>query len=150
MSEHTSTELVVPGLGTVVNLADPAECAFALDDIREMERQFRYLKTELVERVVEAAKVEGTKTLHFPGGTATVKTGEEWQYDAEEIELGLRAAGMPEPRIRELVKEVVSYKVDAVKAKQAAAANPAYAAVVEANKELVVKAPSVSVSRSRA
>jgi hypothetical protein len=143
-----STELVVPGLGTVVDLADPAACAFALDDIREMERQFRYLKTELTERIVEAARVEGTKTLHFPGGTVTVTTGEDYSYDAEEIEVGLRAAGMPENRIREVVKETVSYKVDAVKARQAGAANPAYAEVVEAHKELVVKSPSVSISRA--
>lgn len=144
---NQSKELVVPGLGTVVDLASPSACAFALDDIRDLKRQFGYVETELTEAIVAACEVEGTKTLHFPGGTAIVKTGETWEYDAEQMEIGLREAGMPEHRIREIVKEVVSYKVDAVKAKQAGAANPAYQEVVDATKTLVVKSPYVRVAR---
>jgi hypothetical protein len=146
MSE-TSTELVVPGIGTVVDLTSVESCAIALDDIRDFERQYRYIKQELTEALVKASETEGTKTLHFPGGTATVKTGEEWVYDSEEIELGLRAAGMPEHRIREIVKETVVYKVDAVRAKAAQSANPAYDLVIGDNKKLELKSPSVSISR---
>lgn len=147
MSE--SKELVVPGLGTVVDLASPSECAFALDDIRDLKRQFGYIETELTEAILRASEVEGTKTLHFPGGTAVVKTGEGWEYDPELMEIGLRDAGMPEHRIREIVKEVVSYKVDAVKAKQAGGANPAYQEVVDANRKPIENPkPYVKVSRA--
>jgi hypothetical protein len=146
MSE-TSTELVVPGLGTLVDLTSVESCAIALNDIRDYERQYRYIKQELTEALVKASEVEGTKTLHFPGGKATIKTGEEWVYDPEEIELGLRAAGMPEHRIRQIVKETVQYKVDAVQAKQAQSANPEYDRVIGDNKTLEQKQPSVSISR---
>ena len=143
-----STELVVPGVGSVVDLTSVESCATALNDIRDYERQYRYIKQELTEALVKASEVEGTKTLHFPGGKATVKTGEEWVYDAEEIEVGLREAGMPEHRIREIVKETVSYKVDAVQAKQAQAANGEYDRVIGDNKKLERKQPSVSISRT--
>ena len=143
-----SEELVVPGVGSVVDLTSVESCATALNDIRDYERQYRYIKQELTEALVKASEVEGTKTLHFPGGKATVKTGEEWVYDAEEIEVGLREAGMPEHRIREIVKETVSYKVDAVQAKQAQAANGEYDRVIGDNKKLERKQPSVSISRT--
>jgi hypothetical protein len=146
-NEESSQELVVPGIGTLVNLASPSECSFALDDIRDLERQFRYVKQELTEAIVRACEIEGTKTLHFEGGTAVLKSGQEWEYDPEEIEVGLRAAGMPEHRIREIVKETVSYKVDANKAKQASSANPSYGEVIEAHKKPVEKAPYVTVKR---
>jgi len=141
-----SEELVVPGVGSVVDLTSVESCATALNDIRDYERQYRYIKQELTEALVKASEVEGTKTLHFAGGKATVKTGEEWVYDPEEIEVGLRAAGMPEHRIREIVKETVSYKVDAVQAKQAQSANHEYDRVIGDNKRLEQKQPSVSIS----
>ena len=53
-------------------------------------------------------------------------------YDAEAIEEGLREAGMSEERIREIVKEEVTYKVVAKEAKKAAAASEKYAAIVDA------------------
>ena len=148
MSEQASTELVVPGVGSLVDLSVPSECAFALDDIRDLERQLRYVKTELTDALVAMSEVEGTKTLHFSGGTAVIKTGVEIVYDAELIEQGLREAGMPEHRIRDIVKETVSYKVDANKAKAAGSANPAYAAVVDANKQPVEKPAYITVSRT--
>lgn len=147
LEKAESTELVVPGLGTIVDLSKPEEVALALDDIRYLEQRYRALKAQLTEILVAASEKEGTKTLHLPGVTVTIKSGVEYVYDAEEIEKGLRAAGMPEHRIREVVKETVSYKVDAVKAKQAAAANFAYNDVISANVSAVEKAPSASISR---
>lgn len=147
--EQFSTELVVPGLGTVVDLTKPEEVALALDDIRYLEQQYRSLKTKLTELLVAESEKQGTKTLHLPGVTVTVKSGPEVVYDAEEIEIGLRMAGMPEARIREIVEEKVTYTVKAVKAKQAAGANPSYADVIEAHKREQKKTPSASVSRAR-
>lgn len=146
MSEH-GMELMVPGIGEVVALNDPRQVAIAIDGIRDLQRQLRLVTTELTNAIVYASQVAGTKTLHLEGGVkATLGSDTVTVYDAEQIEIGLREAGMPEERIREIVKETVSYVVDAVKAKQAAGANPAYAAVIDANKRVDAKQPSVSIS----
>ncbi len=148
--KEESTELVVPGLGTVVDLTNPHDCALALADVRMVESAFAGTKKKLTEALVDAAKQRGTKTLHLDGEiTATVRGGERIVYDAEEIELGLRKAGMPEDRIREIVKETVSYQVVAVEAKRAAGANPDYALVIDGNKSTIVADPHVTISRQR-
>jgi hypothetical protein len=140
-------ELMVPGIGEVVALDNPAQVAVALDGIRDLERQLRLVKDELTNALVYASQVQGTKTLHLEGVKATIKSGTETVYDAEEIEQGLREAGMPEERIREIVVETITYAVAAVKAKQAAGANPAYEAVIEAHKRVEEKKPYVTISR---
>lgn len=142
-------ELVVPGVGEVVNLTDTRQVALALDTVRDLERQLREVKAELTNAIVYASKIEGSKTLHLPGLTATIKSGTSVEYDAEEIETGLREAGMPEERIREIVKETITYSVNATRAKQAAAANEAYATVIETNRREVEKAPYVTISLAR-
>lgn len=147
MSEHTSRDMVIPGLGEVVDLDDPVKVAFALDGVRDLERNLREIKSELTAVLIHHAQVQGTKTLHLDGVDATVKSGNTTVYDAEAIEQGLRVAGMPEERIREVVKENVTYTVDAVKAKQAAGANPAYFEVIEANKHVEEKPPYVTIKR---
>lgn len=144
-----SEELVIPGLGQLVDLADIPEVARTLDHVRDLERQLREIKTALTEAIVEASQREGTKTLHMEGLTATIKSGTDIHYDAEAIEEGLRAAGMPEERIREVVVETITYKVSAVKAKQAAGANPAYAEIIEANRREIEKPPYVTISLVR-
>lgn len=150
MSEpETSTELVVPGIGEVVNLDDPRQVSLALDAVRDLERTLRAVKGELTRAIVHASEIAGTKTLYLEGVKAVVKSGPVTVYDAEAIEAGLRQAGMPEDRIREIVVETVTYSVAAVKAKQAAGANPAYAAVIDANKREEEKDPSVSLTLSK-
>jgi hypothetical protein len=139
-------ELMVPGIGQVVALDNPKEVALALDGVRDLERQLRLVKTELTSALVYASQQAGAKTLHLEGVKVEIKGGTQTVYEAELIEQGLREAGMPEARIREIVKETVSYVVSAVQAKQAAAANPAYAAVIEAHKRVEEKATSVSIS----
>jgi hypothetical protein len=142
-------ELVIPGVGAVVKLDDPLEVAKALDDIRDLERQFREIKAELTRAIVHASQKAGTKTLHMEGMSAEVKGGSVTVYDEVAIEEGLRACGMPEERIREIVVETISYKVSAVEAKRAAAANPAYGIVIHENSQVVESPPSVSISRKR-
>jgi hypothetical protein len=148
MSEP-SQELVVPVIGTVVNLEDVASCAITLDDIRELEWQLRQVKAALVEKLIEKAQLQGSKTLHFEGGKAEVRFGDTWTYDPEEIERGLREAGMPEDAIREIVEETVVYKVKVARLQRAAAANPAYAQVMEENRQGTDRGRSVSVSRGK-
>lgn len=147
--EVRSTELVVPGIGEVVNLDDPRQVALALDAIRDLERQFGAVKGELTRAIEYASQIEGSKTIRFEGGKAVLSSSTETLYDAELIEEGLRAAGMPEDRIREIVKETVSYKVDGVKAKQAAGANPAYAAVIDAHKTVIDKRAYVTITLAK-
>jgi hypothetical protein len=53
---------------------------------------------------------------------------------------------MPEERIRDIVIETVSYAVVASQAKRAAAANPAYARAVEANRSTRPRVPYVSIT----
>lgn len=150
MSDYVpGMDLVVPGIGEVVPLDDPKQVAFAIDAVRDLEWKLRAVKTELTRALVHASEVAGSKTLHLEGVKVTIKSGPETVYDAEQIEIGLRDAGMPEERIRQIVKETVSYKVDANQAKQAAGANPAYAAVIEANKQTREMTPSATISLAK-
>lgn len=140
--------MMVPGVGEIVALDDPQQVALAIDAVRDLQRQLYGVTAELTRALIHASQVAGTKTLHLEGVKVTVKTGERVVYDAEAIEAGLREAGMPEDRIREVVQETVSYVVSGVKAKQAAGANPAYDAVIEAHKRVEEKPASVTISRS--
>lgn len=148
VGRSTSNEIAIPGTWEIVSLDDEAACAQALASLREFESQIREAKAALTNAIVERSKVLGSRTLHLPSGLkAVVKGGGETVYDAEEIEAGLREAGMPEDRIREIVKETTSYSVAAVKAKQAAAANEAYAQVIAEHSRFVPKAQYVSLER---
>lgn len=142
-----SMELVVPGTAELVNLDDPTAVALAIDSVRDMERELRSVKAELVSALVHASQKAGSKTLHLEGMSVRVSGGVEWVYDAEAIEEGLREAGMPEERIREIVIETVTHKVAATEAKRAASANPDYAAVIDANKREEEQPNRVSISR---
>lgn len=141
-------DLVVPFTGEVVNLEDEASCTQALVAIRQFEQQIREAKSALTQAIAERARILGTQTLHLPNGQkAEVRGGPTISYDAEQIETELRALGMPEERIREIVVEEVSYKVSAREAKRAAAANEEYAAVIESAKTVEEKPIYISISR---
>lgn len=138
--------LVLPTTGEVVNLDDESSCALALEQLRQAEQVLGDMKRQLVEAIVARSELLGSRTLDVRGGKkAIVKTSPTVQYDAEEIELGLRAAGMPEDRIRQIVKEEISYRVAATEAKKAAGANAAYREVIERHSREVESRPTVSV-----
>ena len=141
-------ELVVPGVGEVVNLEDEVGCVRALVAVRDFESQLREAKAQLTAAIVERARILGTQTLTMPDGSkASLKGGQEVVYDAQEIEEKLRALGMPEDRIREIIVEEISYKVSAREAKRAAAANPDYAACIEGAKTIVERPIYISIQR---
>lgn len=149
MTDTASTDLAIPGTGELVNLDDHRSCARALASLRYLESEFREAKAILTRAIAEEAARQGTKTLELEDGRkAVVSGGSEMEYDAEALEQGLRDAGMPEFRIREVVEETVTYKVKAVEAKRAAGANPAYEAVVERCRRTVEKPFVVSIRRS--
>lgn len=140
--------LVLPATGELVNLDDEVSCAQALESLRGLEAQIREAKAGLVRAIVSRSELLGSRTLPLGNGLkAVVKSGTVVEYDAEQIELGLRRAGMPEDRIRAVVEETVSYRVRAVEAKRAASANPAYGEIIERHTRTVQKPPSVSIER---
>lgn len=145
-----SEELAVPGTGEIVNLDDESQCVAALAGLRDFESMIKEAKSALTNAIIERSRVLGSKTLHLDSGLkAEIRGGEETVYDAEEIEEGLRALGMPEDRIREIVIETVSYKVAAIEAKRAASANEEYGKVIDSAKMTIEKPQYVSISKLR-
>jgi hypothetical protein len=145
-----SVELAIPGTGELVKLDDEVACALALDAVREYERLLREAKSALTEAIIERATVLGVRSFALPDGRrAEVSASTESVYDAQAVEDGLRAAGMPEERIAEIIEEQVSYRVRAAQAKRAAAANPAYAAVIEASRTEHSRNRYISLKRGR-
>lgn len=148
MSEH-STELVPLPDGQLVNLADPTAVAVAIDDLRNLEARVKEAKSVLVDAIHAYVGDAGKgKTVDLPGGVrVVVKNDKKVLWDAQRLEEELRAAGMSEERIREIVVEEVSWKVAAAEANKAARVNPRYAqAVADARKEIPQR-PSIEVKR---
>ena len=141
-----TTELAIIGLGELVNLEDGAQCARAIDAIRDLEWQLRAAKQELTRALVHASQQAGSKTLRYEGVEAVVKGGTATEYDADSVYLDLLAAGMSEERAGEIVVETVTRKVSAAEAKRAAAANPAYAEAISRHTRVVETPFTVSVS----
>lgn len=104
----------------------PEEQARLLDAFRMLDQQVAAMKRTLSGAIARHAEVVGAKTLRLGGTKLVVKGGSETVVDAEKLEAALLRAGMPDTRVNEIVVTTVSKKVDLVKAKQAAAANPKY------------------------
>lgn len=145
-SSETSTELVVPGIGQVVNLDDPRETAFALDAIRNLEYALRACKMDLTRALAFASEKEGSKTLRYEGVEITIKGGQTKEYDAPAIYDGLLDVGMSEERAGQIVKHTVVQKVDAREAERASKANPAYGEVIEQHTTIKASPPQATVS----
>ena len=141
-----STELAVVGIGELVDLSNGAQCARAIDAIRDLEWQLRAAKQELTRALVHQSQQAGSKTLRYEGVDAVVKGGEKTEFDADGLYLDLLAAGMSEERAGEIVVETVTRTVKANEAKRAAAANPAYAAAISRHTRVVDTPSTVSVS----
>lgn len=140
----------MPGTGELVDLSNEIDCVRALASVRDWEYQIKEAKTQLTNAIIERSRVLGTKTIHLDDGSkAEIRGGSETVYDAQEIEANLRALGMPEERIREIVIEEISYKVSAREASRAASANPEYEAVIENAKQTIEKQAYVTISRQR-
>lgn len=150
MSEPGTDLVLIPHTGELVNLDDPSACAVALDELRTLEGKIKDLKATLADAISQYAEHAGAgKTLNLTGGVrAILRNDKQVVWDAQQLETDLRAAGMPEERIREIVVEEVSYKVAANEAKKAASVNQAYAqAVADARHEIPQRA-SITVQRA--
>lgn len=145
-TETTLDLIVYPRTGQVVARDDLVGATALLDEIGEHERELKEVKRALQEVVVEYWRVHGgSKTIEVGSLKVVIGATEDTVYDPHLLVAGLLEAGMPEESIRQIVVETVDYKVDATKAKQAAAANPAYAIAVAAASSKRPKNPTVSV-----
>ncbi len=118
--------------GELIDPTDAPRVAALLADVREHARQLTELRRACEQALAEEARRQGTKTLRFEGVEAVVSGGEasELVWDIEELQK-LLDAGLPSERFEALVRETVEYRVNAAVAKQIAAANDEYAAIVE-------------------
>ena len=142
-----SMDLVLPSSGVVVNLESEKEVATAYRDLRELKTQIAQAERVLKEALIERSRILATKTLYIDGvGKVELRGDTRVEYNAQEIEDGLRALACPEEVIRELVVETVSYKVDGNRARRAASANPDYAKVIENAKTVIDVLPSILIT----
>jgi len=139
--------LVVPLSGELVDLRKPNMVAAALDQVREMKHQLDSTRAVLEQVLRLEAVRQGTKTLHLENCDAVITGGETTEYDGELLIRLLEHAGMPDDRINEIVQTIVTFKVNAQKAKQAASANPAYAAAVDETRTVKPVPWRVSIRR---
>jgi hypothetical protein len=125
-------ELVVPGVGEIVDLSDVPAVVSALEALRDYESLIRETKSTLTRAVVEHATEHGVRSVELPNGDrAEISAPTENVYDPYILIEKLREAGMPETRIGEIIEETVTHRVRAGEAKKAAKANPAYAEALE-------------------
>lgn len=124
--------------------ATPAKAAELLVAAREMRHRILDLVKDCEAVLLAESRREGTKTLHFESGTATITGGSELQWNLD-ILLELRKRGLSEERYNELVTATVTYKVNAAIAKQLEASNPAYAEVVRMARSYAQKPQRVNI-----
>lgn len=144
-----SQELVIPMTGEVLSRDDPAGCARAYYEIRELEEKLRRLRGALAEAIIEESVRQGTKTLHFENMTAKISTPMEIQWDTEVLG-ELLEAGLPGDRFEALVKVEVSYKIDGSIIRELEGANPVYAEIIDRARTRFPRTPGVSISTSTA
>jgi hypothetical protein len=125
--------------------ATPARAAEFIIAAREMRNRLLNVVKDCEAVLLDESRRLGTKTLHLAEGTATITGGSEIEWDVE-ILRRLIAVGLPDERWNELYVATVTYKVNALVAKQLEAANPAYAEIIRAARSDVPKAWRVSVA----
>jgi hypothetical protein len=149
----TPTELVDVRTGEFLP-ATLENAAHVLLVAREMKSKITDVIRDTEAFLANESRTQGTKTFHTDFGKVELKGGESVEYDPHDLEQALREAGCPEPRIRAVVVESVSYSVDRRILRQLVAANPEYAAAAERASRRVesrltasVKAPTGRGSR---
>lgn len=143
LEPYVPTELLDVRSGEVLP-ATPENAADLLYAARELRARMMGLVKDCEAVLLDESRRQGTKTLHLPGGTATITGGSELEWDLGTL-LDLKDLGLPDDRYAELVVETRTYKVDARVAKQLESANPAYGEVIERARSTVEKPFRVSL-----
>jgi hypothetical protein len=147
MSTDESTALVLRHSGEVVDPNDEKQLAKAIQSVQTLKARLAEADRDLRAAFAARAAHLGQRTLQIPGvGRLEVKNASDTTYDVERLEEGLREAGMPEDRIEQMFKTVVTRQAVAAELKRAASANPKYAEVIEACKTVTERTPSVSIT----
>jgi hypothetical protein len=145
--EPLTTSIVIPYTGEYVELDQPGQVAVALETVRRLKRDLDEARVVLEDSLRFASERAGSRTLHLGDLNVVVSGGERIEYDELELAQELRAAGLPERRMGELIVETVSYRVDQRVARSVAASNPAYAAALERCRRVVPAPWRVSIKR---
>lgn len=124
--------------------ATPQKAAELIVAARDMRGRLLGLVKDCEAVLLDESKRQGTKTLRFSEGTATVTGGTDLAWNLD-ILLQLRERGLPEERYNELVVATVTYRVDARIAKQLESANESYAEVIALARSYEPKPWRVSV-----
>lgn len=125
-------DLIMPLTGEIVMLDEPEMVARALAEVDEIMRAFSDAKRILSRTLADLSVERGERTVTLPGASFVREGGPMRDYRPDEIERGLRDAGMPEDRIREIVMTTISKKVNAREAAKAARSNDRYREIIEA------------------
>lgn len=127
-------ERLIPLVGQLVDLTEPAQVAEAVTTIRDAKKQLDDINRLLCDVLRLEAARQGTKTLRYGATKVEISGGEKTDYDIEQLQQRLRDLGLPEDRLAELVTETVTYKVNARVAKSVMAANALYGDAIGACK----------------
>jgi hypothetical protein len=138
-------EILDPRSGELVPLGDARKVADLLAYLREQKRVLQFAMNVCQGAILEEFARQGTKTLTFAGLKVTAAEKSEVVWDIDVLR-ELQDAGLPEERFNQLVRTEVSYKVDRSVARQIAAANENYAAIIEAARTVVEKPAYVTVA----
>lgn len=111
--------------------ATPENAHAILARLAEMEQNIRTAKSAITEYVIEESARQGTKTFDTPSGKLVLEGGPETVVEGHDLAKLLREAGCPEARIKDVVTEEISYKVNRRVLNQMVKANPDYAAAAE-------------------
>ena len=120
-----------PVTGELVSMEDPLGVCEAFVNAGEMIERLQEFIEWLKAILVEEAKRQGKRTLRVGSGyVATVTGGYPTFPDMQALVDELRRAGLDDDRLRELVKEKRTYRVDGNVLRQLRGANPEYAEAI--------------------
>lgn len=132
-TEPGTDMILIQPTGELVDAGDADACLVAFRRVQEIQNQLYEAKRALTRALVGYSQHVGARTVTLPSGAKFVREGGPTkQYDVTAVEEGLRAAGMAEERIGEIVVQKVTVTVNGREAAIAARANAEYAAVLEA------------------
>ena len=145
MSElEVAGELVDPRTGELVGTPD--RIVDVLGYIREQRQELYRLQRVAEDLLAMEAERRGANVFEAGGRTVQVSEQRAIQWDEQRLERELRALGLPEERLAELMQPMVIYKVSARVANQIVAASPdVYGPVVKSCREDIEKGKRVSL-----
>jgi hypothetical protein len=131
MSEMAPRSELLDVLTGEVLPATPENAHAILAHIADMEQTIRTAKAAITDYVIEESVRQGTKTFDIHGSKLVLEGGPTDVVEGHDLAMLLREAGCPEQRIKDVVTEEVTYKVNRRVLAQLIAANPDYRTAAE-------------------